>query len=156
MKSLPRPNPSDGARCDPAAGPKPSLRGGGPPGLRPVPHRAGALGPAAAEDRGIASIPSMATTSYVQELAGSMVAAAAFDDDDAAVSAVTLLRESGMHEHDISVIPRDRRRAELIAGDRAWLPGKDWGGLMARLQRVRSGGVPKDVVARYKKALRSG
>src|SRR5947207_15624668 len=26
-------------------GPKPSLRGGGPPGLRPVPHRAGALGP---------------------------------------------------------------------------------------------------------------
>ena len=25
-------------------GPKPSLRGGGPPGLRPVPHRAGALG----------------------------------------------------------------------------------------------------------------
>jgi len=28
------------------AAPKPSLRGGGPPGLRPVPHRAGALGAA--------------------------------------------------------------------------------------------------------------
>src|SRR2546430_1630685 len=27
-----------------ACRPKPSLRGGGPPGLRPVPHRAGALG----------------------------------------------------------------------------------------------------------------
>jgi hypothetical protein len=98
----------------------------------------------------------MATTSYLQELAGGMVAAAAFDDDDAAVSAITLLRESGMHEQDISVIARDRRRAELIAGDRAWLPGKGWSGLMARLQKLITGGVPKDVTTRYKKALRSG
>jgi hypothetical protein len=98
----------------------------------------------------------MATTSYLQELAGGMVAAAAFDDDDAAVSAVTLLRESGVHEQDISVIARDRRRAELIAGDRAWLPGKGYGGLMARLQKLINGGVPKDVMTRYKKALRSG
>lgn len=105
---------------------------------------------------GLASIPSMATTSYLQELAGGMVAAAAFDDDDAAVSAVTLLRESGMQEQDISVIARDRRRAELIAGDRAWLPGKGWSGLMARMQRLLNGGVPKDVTTRYKKALRSG
>jgi hypothetical protein len=85
-----------------------------------------------------------------------MVAAAAFEDDDAAVSAVTLLRESGVHEQDISVIARDRRRAELIAGDRAWLPGKGWGGLLARLQRLINGGVPKEVTSRYKKALRSG
>ena len=98
----------------------------------------------------------MATTSYLQEMAGGMVAAAAFDDDDAAVSAVTLLRESGVHEQDISVIARDRRRAELIAGDRAWLPGKGYGGLMARLQKLINGGVPKDVMTRYKKALRSG
>jgi hypothetical protein len=98
----------------------------------------------------------MATTSYLQEMAGGMVAAAAFEDDDAAVSAVTLLRESGLQEQDISVIARDRRRAELIAGDRAWLPGKGWGGVMARLQRLVNGGVPKDVMIRYKKALRSG
>ena len=98
----------------------------------------------------------MATTSYLQEIAGGMVAAAAFEDDDAAVSAVTLLRESGVHEQDISVIARDRRRAELIAGDRAWLPGKGWGGLMARLQTLINGGVPSEVTRRYKKALRSG
>ena len=98
----------------------------------------------------------MATTSYLQEIAGGMVAAAAFEDDDAAVSALTLLRESGVHEQDISVIARDRRRAELIAGDRAWLPGKKWGGLQARLQTLINGGVPRDVTRRYKKALRSG
>jgi hypothetical protein len=88
-------------------------------------------------------------------MAGGMVAAAAFEDDDAAVSAVTLLRESGMQEQDISVIARDRRRAELIAGGRAWLPGKGWGGLLARVQRLISGGLPKEVTSRYKKALRS-
>ncbi len=98
----------------------------------------------------------MATTSYLQELAGGMVAAAAFEDDDAAVSAVTLLRESGVQEEDISVIARDRRRAELVAGDRAWLPGKGWTGLMVRLQKVMNGGLPKDVTRRYAKALRSG
>src|SRR4051812_46881425 len=98
----------------------------------------------------------MATTSYLQELAGGMVAAAAFEDDDAAVSAVTLLRESGMHEQDISVIARDRRRAELIAGDRAWLPGKGWRGLTLRLRNLIFGGLPKDITTRYKKALRSG
>jgi len=98
----------------------------------------------------------MATTSYLQEMAGGMVAAAAFEDDDAAVTAVTLLRESGVNEQDISVIARDRRRAELIAGDRAWLPGRGWTGMMARLQKLINGGIPKDVTARYKKALRSG
>jgi hypothetical protein len=98
----------------------------------------------------------VATTSYLEEMAGGMVTAAAFDDDDAAVSAVTLLRESGVHEEDISVIARDRRRAALIAGDRAWLPGKGWKGLTARLWRLQGGGVPRDIKRRYAKALRSG
>jgi heat induced stress protein YflT len=98
----------------------------------------------------------VATTSYLQEIAGGMVAAAAFEDDDAAVSALRLLRESGVHEQDISVIARDRRRAELIAGDRAWLPGKGWGGLMARLRRLINGGLPKEITSRYAKALRTG
>lgn len=98
----------------------------------------------------------MATTSYLQDMAGGMVTAAAFEDDDAAVSAVTLLRESGVHGEDISVIARDRRRADLVAGDRAWLPGKGWGGLAVRLRRLINGGLPKDVTRRYAKALRSG
>ena len=98
----------------------------------------------------------MATTSYLQEMAGGMVAAAAFEDDDAAVSAVTLLRESGVQEEDISVIARNRRRAELIAGGRAWLPGRGWSGMMARLQRMLNGGIPKEITSRYKKAIRSG
>jgi hypothetical protein len=85
-----------------------------------------------------------------------MVSAAAFEDDDAAVAAVTLLRESGVHPQDISVIARDRRRAELIAGNRAWLPGRGWSGVMARLLRLMNGGLPKDVTRRYGKALRSG
>ena len=98
----------------------------------------------------------MATTSYLQEIAGGMVAAAAFEDDDAAVSAVTLLRESGVQEEDISVIARNRRRAELIAGGRAWLPGRGWSGMMARVQRMLNGGIPKEITSRYKKAIRSG
>ena len=98
----------------------------------------------------------MATTSYLQEMAGGMVAAAAFEDDAAALSAVTLLRESGVHEQDISVIARDRRRAELVAGDRAWLPGKGWRGLMVRFHKMINGGVPKEIRSRYAKALRSG
>jgi heat induced stress protein YflT len=98
----------------------------------------------------------VATTSYLQEIAGGMVAAAAFEDDDAAVAALRLLRESGVHEQDISVIARDRRRAELIAGGRAWLPGKGWGGLMARLRRFINGGLPKEITSRYAKALRTG
>src|SRR5439155_13200429 len=70
----------------------------------------------------------VATTSYLLEAAGGPVAAAAFDDDDAAVSAVTTLRDSGVREQDISVIAADPRRAALVAGDRAWLPGKGWNG----------------------------
>ena len=98
----------------------------------------------------------MATTSYLEEAAGGMVTAAAFDDDDAAVSAVTLLSESGVREQDISVIARDRHRAERVAGGRAWLPLKGWSGIMARLARALNGGLPKDVRRRYDKALREG
>jgi hypothetical protein len=85
-----------------------------------------------------------------------MVAAAAFEDDDAAVSAVTLLRESGVHEQDISVIARDRRRGGLGGGVRAGRGGPGWSGLMDRLRRLINGGLPKDIRSRYAKALRSG
>ena len=99
----------------------------------------------------------MATSaSYLEEVAGGMVSAAAFEDDDAAVSAVQLLRDSGVREQDISVIAKDRRRAELVAGDRAWVPGRGWGGILSRLVRLLNGGIPREVRKRYGKALSSG
>jgi len=90
-----------------------------------------------------------------------MVTGSAFDDDDAAVQAVTLLRESGVREQDITVIAADRERAGLVAGDRAWLPFKRWRGPRALLARIRAivlpgGRLPKQVRERYARALRSG
>src|SRR5438034_10113063 len=99
----------------------------------------------------------MATTSYLEAVSGGRVAAAAFSDDDAAVQAVTLLRESGVREQDIAVLASDPHRAELVAGGRAWLPGKGWGGPRYRLRRVLPGGIiPRDVRKRYASALADG
>ena len=102
----------------------------------------------------------MATASYLEVAAGGMVAAAAFDDDDAAVSAVSLLRGSGVREQDVSVLASDGKRASQIAGDRAWVPFWRWGGLRIRAAKMlgmfMGGGLPKDVRRRYGKALRSG
>ena len=99
----------------------------------------------------------MATTSYLEAVAGGMVAAAAFSDDDAAVQAVTLLSGSGVREQDISVLASDAHRAELVAGGRAWLPGKGWGGLRYRLRKLLPGGIiPRDVRKRYASALKEG
>ena len=99
----------------------------------------------------------MATTSYLEAVSGGMVAAAAFSDDDAAVQAVTLLRESGVREQDICVLASDPHRAELVAGGRAWLPGKGWGGLGYRLRKLLPGGIiPRDVRKRYARALNEG
>src|SRR5438105_5451610 len=103
----------------------------------------------------------MATASYLDAVAGGMVAGAAFADEDAAVRAVTLLRESGVREQDISVVASDPVRASLIAGDRAWLPFKQWPGLRVRLAKVLARvtpgrGLPKEVRRRYGAALRAG
>lgn len=103
----------------------------------------------------------MATTSYLEAIAGGMVAAAAFDDDDAAVQAVALLRASGVREQDISVLAADPERAALIAGDRAWIPFKKWSGMRIRLAKILAKvtpgrGLPKDIRRRYGPALRSG
>ena len=99
----------------------------------------------------------MATTSYLEAVAGGMVAAAAFSDDDAAVQAVTLLRESGVREQDICVLARNAKRADLVAGGRAWLPGKGWGGLRYRLRKLLPGGIiPRDIRKRYAAALDEG
>lgn len=103
----------------------------------------------------------MATASYLDAVAGGMVAGAAFDDDDAAVQAVTLLRESGVREQDISVLAADPKRAALVAGDRAWLPFREWKGLRTMFAKLLSRlvpgtALPKEVRQRYAKALRSG
>ena len=99
----------------------------------------------------------MATASYLDAVAGGMVAGAAFGGDDAAVQAVTLLRQSGVREQDVTVLASDPKRAALIAGDRAWLPFRQWRGLRAMLARlVPGGGVPGEVRQRYGRALRSG
>ena len=98
----------------------------------------------------------MATASYLDAVAGGMVTAAAFDDDDSAVKAVGLLRDSGVREQDLCVLAADRKRAELIAGDRAWLPFRQWHGLRAMAARMMGRGVPKQVRRRYGKALQAG
>src|SRR6185436_8704509 len=99
----------------------------------------------------------MATTSYLEAVSGGMVAGADFSDDDAAVQAVTLLRESGVREQDICVLANNSRRAELVSGGRAWLPGKGWGGLRKRYAQAlgegkivviaAAGGQPPDTLA---------
>lgn len=103
----------------------------------------------------------MATASYLEAVAGGMVTAAAFEDDDAAVQAVTLLRSSGVREQDVSVIAADAERAELVAGDRAWLPFKRWRGARAALARALARimpgrALPKALRERYGRALSSG
>lgn len=99
----------------------------------------------------------MATTSYLEAVSGGMVAGADFSDDDAAVQAVTLLRESGVREQDISVLANNSQRAELVSGGRAWLPGKGWSGLRFRLRKLLPGGIiPRDLRKRYAQALSEG
>src|SRR5437899_11142969 len=103
----------------------------------------------------------MATTSYLEAVAGGMVTGAAFEDDDAAVEAVTLLLASGVREQDLTVLAADPERAELVSGDRAWLPFKGWRGLRALVAKVLARllpgkGLPKEVRERYGRALSSG
>ena len=103
----------------------------------------------------------MATASYLEEAAGGVVAAAAFEDEDASVSALRLLRESGVREQDITVLAGDPERAALIAGDRAWLPFKKWRGLRVVLAKIMVRAMPgirlpKEVRERYGRALRAG
>ena len=99
----------------------------------------------------------MATASYLEAIAGGMVAGAAFDDDDAAAQAVKLLRDSGVREQDLTVLAASSKRAAAIAGDRAWVPFKKWGGMRPLLARlIPGGGVPKEVRQRYAKELKAG
>ncbi len=96
----------------------------------------------------------MATASYLEDTAGGMVAGAVFPDDGSARQAVELLAGSGVRRQDISVIARDRRRADRIAGDQAWTPGRSWSGPLTKLMKLLpGGGLPRDVRRRYGAAL---
>ncbi|HET8569018.1 MAG TPA: hypothetical protein VFM93_08540 [Candidatus Limnocylindria bacterium] len=96
----------------------------------------------------------MAVQSYLPETAGGTLVAAAFGDDDAARGAVDLLHGSGVRPQDISVIARERARAEHVAGDRAWTPWKNErrGGILAALP-MPGRGLPKELRRRYGDAL---
>ncbi len=95
----------------------------------------------------------MATASYLPDIAGGMVAAAAFIDDERALVAVALLRGAGVRLQDLSVVTADATRAARIAADQAWTPWKSRARLLGRL---RPGGIPADVRKRYAHALRDG
>lgn len=97
----------------------------------------------------------MAVSSYLPDVAGGMVAAAAFADDAAAERALEILADSDVRPQEISVIARDTARAARIAGERAWYPGKDERGLAGVLHRFTHR-LPRDVRDHYRQALGEG
>ena len=97
----------------------------------------------------------MADSSYLPDVAGGMVAAAAFADEAAAEKAIEILAQSDVRPQEISVISRDPSRAAMIAGARAWYPGKDERGPTKILHRIAHR-LPRDVRARYRRTLGEG
>ncbi|MDP9320765.1 MAG: hypothetical protein M3P16_06695 [Chloroflexota bacterium] len=97
----------------------------------------------------------MAVSSYLQDVAGGMVAAASFADDAAAERALAILADSDVRPQEISVIARDPDRAARIAGERAWYPGKSDRGLGKLLGRVVHR-LPRAVRERYRTELDAG
>jgi hypothetical protein len=98
----------------------------------------------------------MAVQSYLDETAGGMVAAAAFREEESASRALDLLASSGVRWQDISVIAKQRRRAERIAGDRAWTPWRRRGRLALLGMALPGRKLPRNVRRRYKAALGGG
>jgi hypothetical protein len=102
----------------------------------------------------------MAVHSYLPDVAGATLVAAAFDDDDAARHAVDVLHASGVRPQDLSVIAGSRVRATHVAGDKAWTPWKNEArGALAALTRAlpRPGGaLPKELRRRYGPAVAAG
>ena len=97
----------------------------------------------------------MAVSSYLPDVAGGKVAAAAFEDDAAAERAIAILAESDVRPQEISVIARDISRTARIAGERAWYPGKDERGPGKLLHRLAHR-LPRAIRERYRKELDAG
>lgn len=100
----------------------------------------------------------MADESYLPEVAGGMIVGAAFADDDAARDAVDSLHASGVRWQDISVIARERERAEHVAGDRAWTPWRaPVSGPLAVVRKALLGDrLPREIHRRYGGQLAAG
>jgi len=94
----------------------------------------------------------VAVSSYLPDVAGGMVAAAAFADDAAADKALAILADSDVRPQEISVIARDAARAAAIAGERAWYPGKERRGMFRRVGHR----LPRAVRERYRTELAAG
>lgn len=97
----------------------------------------------------------MAVSSYLPDAAGGVVVGGAFAHDATAGAGIDLLGSSGIRSQDISVIASDRRLAERIAGDRAWTPSRNGGGLPV-IGWVFGSDLPGQVRRRYGGVLRSG
>ena len=97
----------------------------------------------------------MAVSAYLPDAPGGMVVGAVFADDASAAAAIELLRASGVRREDTSVVARDARRAESLAGDRAWTPSRNGPPVLLR-RLVPGGGLPRAVRRRYGEELRAG
>ena len=78
----------------------------------------------------------------------------ALADEASAGAAIDLLRSSGVRHQDLSVIARDGRLAERVAGDRAWTPARNANGLLRRL--LPGSRLPAGLRGRYRDALAAG
>lgn len=96
----------------------------------------------------------MAVSSYLPDVAGGVVVAAAFADEASAAAAVDLLRSSGVRWQDISVVARDRALARRIAADRAWTPYRNRNGLLHRL--LPASPLPAELRSRFRDELGEG
>ena len=81
-----------------------------------------------------------------------MVVAASFADEAGADAALVLLASSGVRPQDISVIARDTRLADRLAGTRAWTPERN----KPRLPFLPGNGLPRDLKERYGSKVRDG
>ena len=97
----------------------------------------------------------MADSSYLNDVAGGMVAAASFSDDVSAQQAITILADSDVRPQEISVVAQDEAQAARIAGERAWYRGKGARGLAKLLGRVTHR-LPRDLRQRYRTELDAG
>lgn len=98
----------------------------------------------------------MAVQSYLPDVAGGMVVGGVFEDDAAAAGAIDLLGSSGVRRQDISVVAADARRADRLAGERAWTPSRNANGPAVLRKLLPGRRLPGEVRRRYGDDLSGG